>query len=210
MAVYNFGCQCSGQMDAGAFNSVLESYRTDAQQTNSPISIYNPESKDIQLARSLANEMINVSGAEVRVFLRTENADYDVVWDEDPDPTYWTPILIKAFFKPEPIQTELTKWGADTKNRTEVMFSHQQLFTEVGERMLRAGDVIQLPFNAVAINPRNFRVLNATPSGNFRYTWLYWSCQVETLTADVAVRPENDMLLNDEPIRTGGVYRESI
>jgi hypothetical protein len=210
MAIYTFGVDNTGQVDASTFNAILESYRSDAEQQNSPVSIYNTESKDIQLARSMANEMINVSGAPVKVFIRTENADYDAVWDEDPDPTYWTPILLKAFFKPEPIQTELTKWGADTKNRTEVMFSHYQLYAEVGERMLRAGDVIQLPFNSVMINPKNFRVLNATPSGNFRYTWLYWSCQVETLTADMNVRPENDMPLVDEPLRTGGQYRETI
>jgi hypothetical protein len=153
--------------------------------------------------------MINVSGAEIKLFVRTDNADFDSVWDEDPDPTYWTPLFLKAFFKPEPIQTELTKWGADTKNRTEVVFSHHQIYGLLGDRMLRAGDVVQLPYNAAAISPKNFRVLNATPSGNFRYIWLYLTCQVETLTADVAVRPEDDMPV-DEQIRTGGQYRESL
>ena len=77
--------------------------------------------------------------------------------------------------------------------------------------MLRTGDVVQLPYNAatMALNPKNYRILNATPSGNFRYNWLYLTCQLETLTADIAVRPEEDMPA-EEPIRTGGQYRESI
>ena len=51
--------------------------------------------------------------------------------------------------------------------------------------------------------------MNATPSGNFRYIWLYFTCQVEILTADITVRPEEDMP-TEEHVRTNGVYRESI
>jgi len=208
MAIHRFGID-TGQVSPGLFNTVWESYRSDVEQRHTPIAIHDVESRDIRLARSLADEMINVSGAEIKLFVRTDNADYDAVWDEDPDPTYWTPVLLKAFFKPEPIQTELTKWGADTKNRTEVIFSHRRIYELFGNRMLRTGDVVQLPYNAAAISPKNFRVLNATPSGNFRYIWLYLACQVETLTADVAVRPEDDMPVEVE-IQTGGQYRESI
>ena len=82
---------------------------------------------------------------------------------------------------------------------------------EVGDRMLRTGDVIQLPYNAAttALNPKNYRILNATPSGNFRYNWLYLTCQLETLTADITVRPEEDMP-TEETTLDGGQYRESI
>ena len=201
--------QDTGGVSADRFNSTLKSFRSDVEQRNSPIQIYNPESADLRLARSLANEQINVSGAEIKVYIRTDNADYDEVWDEDPDPTYWNPEFMKAYFKPQPIEVELAKWGADTKNKTEVVFSHLQVFGQFGERMLRAGDVVQLPYNAAAISPKNFRIINATPSGNFRYHWLYLTCTVETLTADITIRPEEDMP-SEERMKTNGRYVEGL
>jgi len=201
--------QDTGGVSADRFNSTLKSFRSDIEQRNSPIQIHNPESADLKLARSLANEQINVSGAEIKVYIRTNNADYDEVWDEDPDPTYWNPEFMKAYFKPQPIEVELAKWGADTKNKTEVVFSHLQVFDQFGERMLRAGDVIQLPYNAAAISPKNFRIINATPSGNFRYHWLYLTCTVETLAADITIRPEEDMP-SEERMKTNGRYVEGL
>lgn len=173
-------------------DAVRASGRTDVEQINPSLSIYRPESADIKMARQLADEMVNVSGAEIKVFLRTDNADYDEVWDEDPDPTYWNPFIIKGYFKPEDIEVELHRWGLDTQNKITITFSHRQIYEKVGERMLRSGDVLQIPFNAVPISPKNYRIVNATPSGNFRYTWLYLKCAAELLTADVTVRPERD------------------
>lgn len=192
-----------------AFDAVHESFRSDIDQRHTSLALHDPDSADVKLARQLADEIINVSGAEVKVYVRTDNNDYDAVWDEDPDPTYWNSIPVKGFFKPKPIETELKRWGVDTANKTEIIFSHRQIYNILGERMLRAGDVVQLPFNAVPISPKNYRILNATPSGNFRYIWLYFTCQLELLTADITVRPEQDMQ-DDEQIESNGRYRESI
>ncbi len=192
-----------------AFDAVHESFRSDVDERHTPLALHDQESIDIKLARQLADEMISISGAEVKVYIRTDNNDYDHVWDEDPDPTYWTPVTLKGFFKPQQIEVELQRWGADTINKTEIIFSHRQLYNLLGERMLRIGDVIQLPFNAVPISPKNYRVLNGTPSGNFRYIWLYFTCQLELLTADITVRPEADMPV-DEQDMSGGRYRESL
>lgn len=209
MGLHNFAIN-TGQVSPDKFNSVLETYRSDTEQRHTPIALHDETSADIRLARQLADEMINVSGAEIMAYLRTDNADHDSVWDEDADPTYWAPVSMKAFFKPEPLQAELQLWGIDTPNKTEVIFSHRQVIELFGERMLRAGDVLQLPYNAAGNSPKNYRILNATPTGNFRYTWLYLTCQVETLTADITVRVEDDMPAVDEPVITGGTYRESI
>jgi hypothetical protein len=210
MTIHRFAVD-TGQVSPAQFDTILTSYRSDTEQRHTPLALHDPESADVKLARLKAREMINVSGAEVTVYMRTENADFDSVWDEDPDPTYWNPIQIKGFFKPQPLEAELKQWGAEVVNKTEIVFDHFQIHQLVGDRMLRTGDVIQLPYNAAtsAINPKNFRVLNATPSGNFRYTWLYLTCQLETLTADITVRPEEDMPI-EEPIRTNGQYRESL
>lgn len=194
-----------------ASDNVLTSYRSDVEQRNSPLALHDPDSADVKLARLKAREMINISGAEVTVYTRTENADFDSVWDEDPDPTYWAPFGLKGFFKPQPLEAELKQWGAEVINKTEIVFEHAQVNQLLGERMLRPGDVVQLPYNAamVALGPKNYRILNATPSGNFRYNWLYLTCQLETLTADITVRPEEDMP-DEEPMRTNGQYRESL
>jgi hypothetical protein len=201
--------QDTGGVSADRFSSILKSFRSDVERRNSPIQIHNPENADLKLARLLADEQINISGAEIKVYIRTDNADYDEVWDEDADPTYWNPEFMKAYFKPQPIEVELAKWGADTKNKTEAIFSHVQVYNQFGERMLRTGDVLQLPYNAAAISPKNFRIINATPSGNFRYHWLYLTCTVETLTADITIRPEEDMP-SEERMKTNGRYVEGL
>lgn len=209
MSVHRFSVD-TGQPSPDQFDTILASNRSEVEQRNTPIAIHDIESADIKMARRQAKEMIDVSGAEVIVYIRTDNSDYDNVWDEDPDPTYWNPINIKGYFKPQPLEAELKQWGAEVVNKTEITFDHYELRQLLGERMIRVGDVIQLPYKASdqAISPKNYRVLNSTPSGNYRYTWLYLTCQVETLTADVTVRPEQDMP-EEETIKTNGQYRES-
>jgi hypothetical protein len=205
MAMHEFGRNTDGSDFVSSYNS----NRSDVQQSNSPLSLYNNESRDIQLVRAQADEQMNLVGAPVMVFTRTDNGDFDSVWDEDADPTYNSPKNLKAFWKFEQIQTELAKWGVDTKIKLEISFTHASIFNEFGERMLRPGDVIQIPYGSIPITPKNFRVLNATPSGNYRYVWMYFICQVEQLTADITVRVEDDMP-EDDQLRTGGVYRESL
>lgn len=204
MAIHDFSM--SG--DKINHDDVIASNRSDVEQTFSPISVHNNESADIRLARQIADEMINVSGAKVKLFLRTDNADYDQVWDEDADPTYWNAIPIKGYFAPQPLESELTSWGVDTPNKTEIIFSHRQIYEHNQDRMIRTGDVVQIPYNSLMLKPKNYRVLNATPHGNYKYIWLYVLCQLEVLTADISVRVENDM--QDNGIISEGTYRETI
>ncbi len=213
MAIYSFGVSTDQIPEGDLFTQVIQDTRTEAQQRYTPLALHNDDSKDLQQARKHADEIINVSGAEVKIHVRTENEDYDHVWDSDSDPTYWNAVTLKGFFKPQPLEAELKKWGSEVINKTEIVFSHRQLYEEFGERMLRTGDVVKLPYNSVtqATDPKYFRVLNGTPSGNFRYNWLYFTCQLEVLTADVTVRPAEDLPMPvDEEIRSGGVYREGI
>ena len=212
MSIYRFGENLDNAIEGDLFDNVHPSFLSDVERRNSPISIHDSFSNDLKLARLQADEIINVSGAEVEVYIRTDNADYDVVWDSDPDPTYWNMFRIKAFFKPQMLETELKKWGIDIANKTEIVFSHLQIFRELGNRMLRIGDVIKVPYNSAntALAPQNYRITNVTPSGNFRYNWLYLTCQATVLTADVTVRPLNDMPDIDEQDKSGGAYREMV
>jgi len=78
-----------------------------------------------------------------------------------------------------------------------------------GERMLRAGDVIYLPYNAAAINPTHYRVTNGAPSGNFRYVWFYFTCQAVVLKADSTIRPQDDLQDRPQDDPGGAGFRES-
>jgi len=198
--------------DVPDFMSVLPDFRTDAEQRNSALSLFANEAPDLKMARKLVDENINISGAEVDIYLRTNNADFSDVWDEDADPTYWSPFKIKGFFKPGSVDVELKKTGLDVENKMDIFFSHRQIYTVCQNRMLRMGDVIRVPFNGAQtdITPKMYRVVNASPSGNFRYNWLYMVCKLESLTADITVRPISDIVPDDEPIRTNGAHRESI
>ena len=198
--------------DIPDFMTAAQDFRSDSEQLNSALSLFNNEAPELRTARKLVDESININGAEVNVFLRTNNDDINEVWEEDADPTYWNPFKIKAFFKPTPIELELKKSGVDVENKMEMSFSHRQIYMVCGGRMLRAGDVIRAPYNSAQTDlaPRYFRVTNATPSGNFRYNWLYLTCKLESITADITVRPVKDVMGDIEIIKTNGAHRESL
>jgi hypothetical protein len=138
------------------------------------------------MAARIADELVNISGADVVVYVRTDN-NYDEVWEEDPDPTYQAGKPMKAFFVPQPLAVQLTMFGQDAPNQTTAVFARDRVLTQFGKRMLRKGDIIDLPYNSVAVRPGKYRVLSAFDSGNFRYTWLYFSCLCENVVDDKAL-----------------------
>lgn len=149
--------------------------------------MHDQNSADHALAGTLSDEIINISGAAVKVYPRVDSESYDQVYEEEPDPIYGAGRPFKAFFVPQPIAAQLTPFGVDAPNQTTVVFSRAHVEKEFGSRMIRIGDVIELPYSGAALRPDRYRVLNAFDSGNFRYNWLYWSCQVETLTDDITI-----------------------
>lgn len=167
------------------------STRSDMEEKYPLIQLHDNQSVDHSMVGSLAQEIINISGAEVVVYPRTNSESYDEVYEEDPDPTYGAGHKMKAYFSPKPIAAELTQWGVDAPNQTTVVFSREQVYKEFGDRMIRIGDLISLPYHGAGIKPDKYRVLNAADAGNFRYTWLYWSCQVENITNDETIDTDN-------------------
>ena len=181
----------------------LPDFRTEEEKMFTPLALYNHDNPDIAYAERMAEEIINISGAWITVFHRTNNSGTsDELWEEDPDPTYKNGTRMKALFTPEPAKVELTKWGLDTQNQTNVIFSRAILFKEFGRRMLRPGDVIEIPHNTLSPIQTStsfesddkldkFRILDAADSGMFRYRWLYYNCKVENLLGDITIQPEN-------------------
>jgi len=197
MPIYDFSSEENAPSQAD-FLAAAEDIRTEIEQTESQISVYDINSPEILNARTNADEQINTSGAPVIIHPRADNAGFDPIWDEDPDPTYLNPINLKGFFKPQSLKIELKKWGVNTLADTEVVFSHRLLFEQLGERMLRSGDVIRLPYNAAQISPTSYEVTNGAPTGQFRYVWLYFTCQVTVLKADTTIRVKDDMQFRPE------------
>ncbi len=165
-------------------------FRSEMERTHPLHQLHDDASADHGLAASIADEIINISGGESLVYARADSQSYDDVYDEEPDPVYRPAKILKAYFPPQPIAAQLTPWGIDVENQATIVFSKEQVYREFGDRMIIIGDVIEQPYNASGVSPDKFRVLNAFDSGNFRYNWLYWSCNVENLTDDITVEPD--------------------
>jgi len=167
-------------------------FRSDIEKIASTLSLYQ-DNQDLGFGERIAEELINIVGAWVTLKIRTDNEGYDPVWNEDVDPTYHNGLRLKAYFKPEPLASELTRWGLDTPNQLILTFARAPLYKILGDRMLRAGDLIDVPYGSASfLSPKQFRVLNSYDTGNFRYRWLYTACQCESILNDTTVKPNHD------------------
>ena len=179
-------------------------YRSDGEKNS--FSIYDQSSPEIANMERQALDYIHSSGAITQVHLRTnELLGVDDVWEEDANPIYDLPKPFKGQFVPEPMSAALNKWGYEANAKFKINYSRAELLHELGNRLIRAGDVIIVPHNTL-IQQQNtefidgniglankFRVVGAQDTGNYNYRWLYWTCTVELLTGDITVRPENDL-----------------
>lgn len=173
----------------------IPDFRSKEEKQFTLLSLYDHSKADIAYAERLAEEIINISGAWVTVFLKEPKRDTraDEVWDEDADPLYRSGIKTKAYFKPEPVQSELTRWGVDTATKATIVFSRAAIFQEdgIGSRLLLPGDVIEAPYNYATkfdTGPYRFRILNVKHDGFFEYRWLYLHAVCELITGDDALQ----------------------
>lgn len=191
MPIYNFN---SGERLTSM--SQISDFRSDAEKEQSPLSLYNHDKADIAYAERQAQELINISGAIVTVFLKEPKGDYEEgeVWDEDADPMYRSGQKFKAYCKPENISIELTRWGIDVPLKMDIIFHRATIIDMLGKRLLAPGDVIRAPYNAaksLMSEPRrnfDFRIMNVFDSGNFQYRWLYYTAKTELITGDKTLR----------------------
>jgi hypothetical protein len=167
--------------------------RSDADKVFTPLSVFNHAKPDLGYAERLAEETINIVGAWVLILPRTDNADVNEVWEEDPNPSYKNGIRLKGYFKPEPTGLELTKWGVDAPNQTTIVFARSTILQQFGQkRMLRPGDVISIPHNALGqVRINKFRIVDAQDSGNFHYRWLYYQALLENIIDDKSLNVDH-------------------
>ncbi len=188
VAIYSF---FQGQGEVYSSMSSMPDHRTDMEKTSSPLALHQ-NSADFALVERYAEETINISGAWVEVYLRTDDGGWDEVWDEEADPSYHDGFDIKGFFEPQPVKEDLTKWGIDNPNKITIVFARSPLLNKVGKRLLRPGDIIKTPQNSLVFEGMRFyRVLNATDSGMYHYRYMYLSVVSEVITGDVSLRVKN-------------------
>lgn len=188
------------------FSSIddLPDFRSDIEKQHTPLSTYNHAKPDYAMAERLAEEAINISGAWVTLYLKEPYIDregLDDVWDEDADPLYQQGRDLKAWFKVDSLNIELTRWGVDSPLQVTIVFPRAVLAKEVGmDKLLTVGDVIEIPYNAPKLRgPARFRVLNAYDTGMYQYRWLYYTAVCELLPADVALNvTHRDLRKNNE------------
>lgn len=169
---------------------------------NSKLAIYDPDDPSIANMERQALQYIDHSGAETKIYIRTNDlGQIDDVWEENANPVYELPVPTKGQFAPEKMSAALNKWGYEANTNFEVNFSRANLLGLFGTRLIRKGDVIEIPHNTLVQTQNTefvdgrlgcadkFRVLGARDTGNYNYRWLYWTCTVELLTGDITVRP---------------------
>jgi hypothetical protein len=172
---------------------------------NNKLAIFNPDCPEIGNMEKQAYEYIQLSGAESLVYLRVNDLGVqDEVWEEESKVLYDMPVMVKGQFVPDPLRTSLKKWGVDTDAKFKINYSRAELITRFGVRLIRSGDVIEIPHGSL-IQTQNteyidgligradkFRVVNAYDAGNYNYsTWLYWVCVIELLSGDISIRPQD-------------------
>lgn len=174
-------------------------------EVTSKLAIYDDLNPHIAYMEKQALEYIFSSGADLKIYLRVNDlGKVDDVWEEDNEPLYDQPVQLRGQFVPEKMSAALNKWGYESNSKFDVNFSRANLLAHFGVRLVRIGDVIEIPHNTLVqtqnteyIDGRfglanKFRVLDARDTGNFNYRWLYWTCTVELLTGDITVRPPNE------------------
>lgn len=180
----------------------IPDFRTDVQKEATPLSIYNHQKNELALAEKWAEEQVNISGAWVTVFTKDvvvpdqapqgQGQDLSDPFDEDADPIYNKGMNMKALFKPDSISLEMTRWGVDAPTKAEVIFARAPLLSIFGERLIKPGDVIELPYNEPVVQSnagsRRFVVNNSYSTEFYHYRWLYYKAVVELQTGDQAVQ----------------------
>lgn len=183
MPIHNFGI---GQKITDV--DKVSDRRTETEKQFTDLSLYNHEKADIALIERWAEELINVSGAFMRIFIKNQNPNADAsVFDDNSDVTYSNPVLLKGYTQPVASKPELTKWGLDTELKTTITFPRHIIFKEFGDRGIRAGDLIEFPQNAMGLAVVRYRVLNGYDFANFNFRWIYWQVEVENFSGDVTV-----------------------
>jgi hypothetical protein len=184
VAIHNFD---GTNKDVYSSMDKIPDYRSDADRLQSPLSAHQ-DKIDIALAERQSEEAINVSGGWTIIYKRVRHGGYDEVWEEEADPMYESGKKFKGLFKPQPITSDLTKWGIDNPSKVVIIYSRAVIFKNFGDRLIKIGDIIQTPQNSLIYKDmRRLRVTNVAETGMYMYRWLYLTVSAEFITGDISL-----------------------
>ncbi len=178
-------------------------HRSDIEREASPAQVFDHFNPDISLAERHAKESMDISGAWVKVYLKMPDLQdpqntrtAEAVWNEDPTPIYSNAIPFKAFFHPDSQHIELTRFGIDAPLKVSLTFLRSDLLKHesIGDRLIKPGDQIEIPYNDVNEKkfPMRVTVVDAVNEGNYRYRWLFWKVVCEVSKNDEMNQVKHD------------------
>jgi hypothetical protein len=111
-------------------------------KTDNPFRMYDPENKaDINLAKSLQQELNEISSAPAEVYLLLDT-EIDPLLGETKDAIYGPPITVIGHYSFQDLKFELAKWGIDSETEFLIFFVKDELLNKCG-RLLQQGDLIR-------------------------------------------------------------------
>ena len=190
MAIYNF----DNKKELFSTVDKIPDPRTDEQKENSPLSQYNHENPDIALAERQAQELTELAGVPIIIYkykiMEHVKDSVQDLWNEEQTKIYDNGTWAKGLIKMDLFQQYLTKFGIDTPLKLNVNFSRTKLLELFGEELIRVGDVLRIPLNIPGKQfPHYFSVVEAHSASNFKFRWIYWTCQTVLMLNDDEIRP---------------------
>ena len=116
---------------------------TNIPKSENPFRMYDPEGNknDIALAKSLQQELNQISSAPVTCFLLLDTT-IDPLYGETKNPRYSTAIPdVVCSFSPMSLRFELSKFGIESDTELLIFFTKVELLNKCG-RILQQGDLI--------------------------------------------------------------------
>lgn len=113
------------------------------------LSLFDRESKDLELFNSIDAEVIKLSGAKVHYYKVFVNENYDRVYLEERNKIIAKdPITVWASYDPKPIEENMSEFGLELTNDQVFVFNKSYIDRELG-RAPQAGDVLESPIQNI-------------------------------------------------------------
>ena len=113
------------------------------------LSLYDIESKDIELFNSVDAEVIKLSGSKLYYYKVYVNDNYDKVYLEERNKVVSKdPIIVWANYDPRPIEESVSEFGLELTNDQVFVFNKSYIDRELN-RAPQPGDIVESPFQNI-------------------------------------------------------------
>lgn len=113
--------------------------------SDSELNMFDMDNPDIGFFNLIDEELISIAGSELIVYKYERDNSHDDLYEEDMIKKYSEKVYVKGHYDPQPIQEELSEFGAKLTNDQIFIFNKPYIESKIG-RTLIPGDVIQPKF----------------------------------------------------------------